>query len=29
LWLHDGEIKELGDPKTVINNYSAFMRTLK
>ena len=29
LWLHDGEIKELGDPKTVINNYSAFMRNLK
>lgn len=29
LWLHDGEIKEIGEPKTVIKNYSEFMRTLK
>jgi ABC-type polysaccharide/polyol phosphate transport system ATPase subunit len=25
LWLHDGEIKELGDPTTVLDNYKKFM----
>ena len=29
LWLHDGEIREMGDPSRVIKNYGAFMRTLK
>ena len=29
LWLHDGEVKEIGDPDTVIKNYTAFMKTLK
>lgn len=29
LWLHDGEIKEMGDPQTVINNYEIFMKNLK
>jgi len=29
LWLHDGEVKEIGEPKTVISNYEAFMKSLK
>ena len=29
LWLHDGKVKEIGEPKTVINNYETFMRNLK
>lgn len=29
LWLHDGVVKEIGDPQTVINHYEAFMQNLK
>lgn len=25
LWLHDGEIKKIGDPKTILEEYEAFM----
>ncbi len=29
LWLHEGEVKEMGDPKTVINHYGMFMRQFR
>ncbi len=29
LWLHDGEVKEIGDPKTVAEHYETFMKNLK
>ena len=25
MWMHDGEIREIGDPETVLRNYKAFM----
>ena len=29
LWLHDGEVREIGDPQTVAHNYETFMKNLK
>ena len=26
LWLHEGEIKQIGDPKEVLDEYKKFMR---
>lgn len=26
LWIHDGEMKEIGDPKTVLEHYTEFMK---
>jgi len=28
IWIHDGKIKEIGESKTVVNNYEEYMRSL-